>query len=376
MEKYEPKFALTVSKAVQAISKLLLRRSGETISGRVLLKLSPGALKVLSLQKKVILVSGTNGKTSTSRVLYEQVSKLGPTTTSKSGSNLIYGAANALMKDAKFAVLEIDELHLPKVLEETKPAVVLLLNLSRDQLHRMHEVKKVAKRWHQAMNDVPETIFVIDVDDPFLNYATMFAKNVIKVSFGGRKHPDGSVCPNCGKYLDWNEGIYSCVCGLSNSETDYKFQPGSAAYRNLTLANIAGGILNAPKANIDLKSLERSKITIVSSRSVELRLTKNPASWVEALNSVTGENVIIILNARQVDGIDTSWLWDVSFIQLKGKNVVITGDRALDMAYRLHVQGIESIAVEDFNSAAREFPEGSSIYALASYTAYFELVGK
>ena len=376
MEKYEPKFALTVSKAVQAISKLLLRRSGETISGRVLLKLSPGALKVLSLQKKVILVSGTNGKTSTSRVLYEQVSKLGPTTTSKSGSNLIYGAVNALMKDAKFAVLEIDELHLPKVLEETKPAVVLLLNLSRDQLHRMHEVKKVAKRWHQAMNDVPETIFVIDVDDPFLNYATMFAKNVIKVSFGGRKHPDGSVCPNCGKYLDWNEGIYSCVCGLSNSETDYKFQPGSAAYRNLTLANIAGGILNAPKANIDLKSLERSKITIVSSRSVELRLTKNPASWVEALNSVTGENVIIILNARQVDGIDTSWLWDVSFIQLKGKNVVITGDRALDMAYRLHVQGIESIAVEDFNSAAREFPEGSSIYALASYTAYFELVGK
>ena len=376
MEKYEPKFALTVSKAVQAISKLLLRRSGETISGRVLLKLSPGALKVLSLQKKVILVSGTNGKTSTSRVLYEQVSKLGPTTTSKSGSNLIYGAVNALMKDAKFAVLEIDELHLPKVLEETKPAVVLLLNLSRDQLHRMHEVKKVAKRWHQAMNDVPETIFVIDVDDPFLNYATMFAKNVIKVSFGGRKHPDGSVCPNCGKYLDWNEVIYSCVCGLSNSETDYKFQPGSAAYRNLTLANIAGGILNAPKANIDLKSLERSKITIVSSRSVELRLTKNPASWVEALNSVTGENVIIILNARQVDGIDTSWLWDVSFIQLKGKNVVITGDRALDMAYRLHVQGIESIAVEDFNSAAREFPEGSSIYALASYTAYFELVGK
>ena len=280
------------------------------------------------------------------------------------------------MKDAEFAVLEIDELHLPKVLEETKPAVVLLLNLSRDQLHRMHEVKKVAERWHQTMNDVPETIFVIDVDDPFLNYATIYAKNVIKVSFGGRMHPDGSVCPNCGMYLDWNEGIYSCVCGLSNSETDYKFQPGSAAYRNLTLANIAGGILNAPKANIDLKSLERSKITIVSSRSVELRLTKNPASWVEALNSVTGENVIIILNARQVDGIDTSWLWDVSFIQLKGKNVVITGDRALDMAYRLHVQGIESIAVEDFNSAAREFPEGSSIYALASYTAYFELVGK
>jgi UDP-N-acetylmuramyl tripeptide synthase len=367
---------LRISKIAKLFSQFILRRSGETISGRVLLKLSPNALKILSSGKEIVLVSGTNGKTSTSRALFDQVSRLGSTTTSKSGSNLVYGAASALMHKTEFVVLEIDELHLPRMLSETKPKVVLLLNLSRDQLHRMHEVKKVAERWHQAITEMPETIFVIDIDDPFLNFATLNATNVIKVSFGGRRHPDGSVCPSCGRYLYWNGGSYSCECGLSNMDSDYKFEPGGAAYRNLTLANIAGGLLNSPKIEIDLKELERSHNVKIASRIVEIRLTKNPASWAEALNSVKSANVIIVLNARPADGIDTSWLWDVSFAQLKGIRVVVTGERALDMAYRLHVEGIESSVISNFDSAVKEFSEKSDIYALTSYTAYFELVGR
>ena len=85
--------------------------------------------------------------------------------------------------------------------------------------------------------------------------------------------------------------------------------------------------------------------------------------------------VLLILNARQVDGIDTSWLWDVSFQSLAGKEIVVTGDRALDMAYRLHVQGINAKVAKDFSTAITTFDRGTEVDVLAAYTAFFELVG-
>ncbi len=103
-------------------------------------------------------------------------------------------------------------------------------------------------------------------------------------------------------------------------------------------------------------------------------MTKNPASWTEALSGVSGNDVILILNARQVDGIDTSWLWDVSFDKLHGKHVVVCGERALDMAYRLHVQGIESEVTATFKEALEKFRSPASVEVLAAYTAFHSLV--
>jgi hypothetical protein len=168
--------------------------------------------------------------------------------------------------------------------------------------------------------------------------------------------------------------MYSCDCGITNSFPDFHFDPGSAAYRNLKLSNLCGELLGAPQSLTDIKQLERSETQTIESCSVELRLAKNPASWSEALESVKTNNVLIFLNAQQVDGIDTSWLWDVSFEHIRDKSIVVTGERALDMVYRLHVAGIESTMAPDFKSAVRSFPAGSDIYALASYTAYFDLV--
>jgi UDP-N-acetylmuramyl tripeptide synthase len=342
----------------------------------VLLKLAPNAITQLSIHKTVLLISATNGKTSTTKALVKIVSSLGEAATSASGSNLVWGAANALMNSAPYAVLEVDELHMPRVLAESKPKVVLLLNLTRDQLHRMHEVKRVADRWHEACTKASEATFVIDVDDPFLNYATKDAQRVIRISFGGARHPDGAVCPSCGAYLNWAGGMYDCECGLTNKSADKKLASGSAAYRNATLANIAGELIGAQPISIDEAALERSVVNDYSGVKATLRLTKNPASWTEALSGVKTEDVILVLNARQVDGIDTSWLWDVSFAGLKDKRVIVTGERALDMAYRLHVEGIESIVVETFDKAIKEFPRGSHVSVLAAYTAFFGLVNK
>ena len=139
---------MLIARSAGFLSKSLGRGAGETLPGRVLLALCPNAIGLLSASRVVVLVSGTNGKTSTTKELASQVRTVGTVVTSGSGSNLTRGVAGALMKDSVFAVLEVDELHLPAVVAATNPALVLLLNLTRDQLHRMHEVKRVAARWH------------------------------------------------------------------------------------------------------------------------------------------------------------------------------------------------------------------------------------
>ena len=354
-------------------SKTFARKSGETISGRVLLSLHPAAIQELAQGRTIFLVSGTNGKTSTTRFLKRIVEQLGPVATSNSGSNLNWGIASSLMKPTKYAVLEIDELHLPNIIAQTNPRVVLLLNLTRDQLHRMHEVKRVAEKWREIAEVATDTTFVIDVDDPFVNYATSSAKNVIRISFGGRSHPDGAVCPQCGAYLSWRDGIYDSDCGLTNRVYDKKYEAKNAGERNSILANVAGSVINTAWVKANPGELERKIIKDFDGVTAIIRLTKNPASWTEALTGVTSDSIILILNSREVDGIDTSWLFDVSFEILRGRTVLVTGERALDLQYRLHVEGIESTRAENFAAAVKMFSPGTSVQVLSAYTAFFEL---
>ncbi len=368
------KLAIALSRFAGLLSRKILGKSGETVPGRILLILYPKALVALAKNRNIILVSGTNGKTSTTGALTKIVSTLGKTVSNSTGSNLDRGAATTLMTKSEYAVLEVDELHLIRLIAQTSPKIVLLLNLTRDQLHRMHEVKRVADRWHEAVAGATETVFVGDVDDPFVNYALSASSNSIRVSFGGRKHSDAAVCPSCGIYLKWNKNNYKCRCGFTNTDADITLEPASAAARNAELANIVGKELGAKVVKINPADLERSFTKSYSGISAKIRLTKNPASWTEALSGVSGDDVILILNARQVDGIDTSWLWDVSFDKLHGKRVVVCGERALDMAYRLHVQGIESAVTTSFKEAIEKFNGTSSVEVLAAYTAFHGLV--
>ena len=118
--------------------------------------------------------------------------------------------------------------------------------------------------------------------------------------------------------------------------------------------------------------LERSITKELNGKQAHFRLTKNPASWTEALKAELHHDVILVLNARQVDGIDTSWLWDVSFAALKGHRVIVCGERGLDMAYRIHVEGISPKTVETFEEAIA-LTEGPDVSVLSAYTAFFEL---
>ena len=127
-------FAIFIAKVVGRLSQLLGHK-GETLPGRILLAIQPEAISLLAQGKEVILISGTNGKTSTTKAVVSLVSQLGHVATSASGSNLPWGVATALMSPTPYAVLEIDELHLPTIIAQTNPTIVLLLNLTRDQPH-------------------------------------------------------------------------------------------------------------------------------------------------------------------------------------------------------------------------------------------------
>ena len=364
------------------LSIKLGRGRGETLSGRVILALDPGAISKLSAGRDIVLVSGTNGKTTSTRNLANILRDFAGegVSTSESGANMPAGIAALLaqLPRNRFAVVECDEMYLPDMYQKLSPKVIVLLNLSRDQLHRTGEVRKVSNLWHQAFTN-DDVTFVIDRDDPFLEHAVSQAGHVIRVSFSGRRHPDAATCPNCAAILDWSTGDYACACGLGAKLPDVRSDKRlDGPQRNTVLvieaARLMGAEILADEAT-DLinKAPDRIHSFSASGKVVPTHLAKNPESWRQALGDVLADQVVLSVNARGIDGRDTSWLWDIDYAKLRGKRVICTGERRLDVAYRLSVQGIEVSVASSFAQAVEEFTS-EPIQAIVSYTAYQDLL--
>jgi UDP-N-acetylmuramyl tripeptide synthase len=258
-----------------------------------------------------------------------------------------------------------------------KPKVIVLLNLSRDQLHRTGEVRKVANLWHHAFTRDDVTI-VVDRDDPFLEYAVANAGHVVRVTFGGRKHPDAATCPNCSAIINWSTGDYVCDCGLGSELPQIRANkrltgPGRNAILAIEAARLMGAIVPVQlQEELTANPPDRTSVFSSNGRNVLTRLAKNPESWRVGLQSLSAPQIIFALNARGIDGRDTSWLWDIDYSSLLGKKVICIGERKLDIAYRLSVQGINVEVADSFAMAVESFGE-SEIEAIASYTAFQDL---
>ena len=366
------------------ISIKLGRGRGETLSGRVILALDSKAISKLSSGRDIVLVSGTNGKTTSTKNLAEILREFSGegVSTSESGANMPAGIASLLAQKPRnrFAVIECDEMYLPEMYQKLAPKVIVLLNLSRDQLHRTGEVRKVSNLWHQAFTK-DDVTFVIDRDDPFLEHAVSQAGHVIRVSFSGRRHPDAATCPNCSAILDWSTDDYSCHCGLGSRLPDVRSDKRlNGPQRNTVLVVEAARLMGAEilvddAAELIKKSPDRIHEFSVTETIVSTHLAKNPESWRQALGDVTADQIVLSVNARGIDGRDTSWLWDIDYSQLLGKRVICTGERRLDVAYRLSVQGIDVTVAPSFAQAVQEF-SGAPIQAIVSYTAYQDLLAR
>jgi hypothetical protein len=232
--------------------------------------------------------------------------------------------------------------------------------------------------WHSAFSK-DDVTFVIDRDDPFLEHSVSQAGHVIRVSFNGRRHPDAATCPNCAAILEWSADDYSCSCGLGAKLPDVRSDKRlDGPQRNTVLIIEAARLMGAEILASDAGELiERSPDRIhefsASGRKVSTHLAKNPESWRQALGDVAANQVVLTVNARGIDGRDTSWLWDIDYSNLLGKRVICTGERRLDVAYRLSVQGIDVSVASSFAQAVNEF-SSEPIQAIVSYTAYQDLL--
>jgi UDP-N-acetylmuramyl tripeptide synthase len=341
------------------------------VGGRAILAVDPDALSRLAAGHPVALVSGTNGKTTTTSLLRAGLATTGPVVTNALGANLPPGLASALAGSAPgaAAALEVDEAWLGRVVAATAPRAVALLNLSRDQLDRNNEVRQLAATWRRTLAGRADTVVVANADDPLVVWGAGEATRVRWVGAGQPWTLDAAGCPRCGGRICFEaDGDWSCgQCHLRRPPLDVRLDkttvvgpgeqrtpleltlPGRANRANAVMALTVAGLLGADwRRAAEAMSQVREVVgryarVRVGGSEARLLLAKNPAGWVEVFDILQAPPmpVVVVINARIADGRDPSWLWDVPFERLRGRLVLASGERSRDLAVRLRYAGVE-----------------------------------
>jgi lipid II isoglutaminyl synthase (glutamine-hydrolysing) len=277
--------------------------------------------------------------------------------------------------------------------------VVTLLNLSRDQMDRAAEIWLLARRWRAALAAAPDCRVIANADDPLVAWAAGQARKVTWVAAGQRWHGDSWCCPNCGSHLrrdgeDWHCGecpnrrppVSWVLAGdevidpTGRSRPLDLLLPGRANRSNaviaLAVADVFGvGVTQAISA-VERVSSVAGRYTQVERRGCELRLllAKNPAGWLEALDILAPAPapVMLAVNAQGPDGRDTSWLWDVDYRRLRGRQVFVSGERKLDLAVRCEADEVAFRLVDTVDEAV-ELADSASMDVVANYTAFQQI---
>jgi lipid II isoglutaminyl synthase (glutamine-hydrolysing) len=396
------RLATSISGAAGRVSRLTGRGDGSVIGGVLGLRVEPDLLRLLAEDRQVVLVTGTNGKTTTTRLVSAALGALGQEVASNAfGANMEAGLASALgrAQDAPYAALEVDERYLPAVIEATKPRVVVLLNLSRDQMDRAAEIWLTARRWRKALADAEGCQVVANADDPLVAWAASLAPRVTWVAAGQRWHEDSWCCPECGSHLRRDELGWRCgECRFARPPTRWVLSgpsviddagqvseldlalPGRANRSNAVVALAVGAFFGVPVAQAlphlrNVTSVAGRYTQVVRrGRKVRLLLAKNPAGWLEAFDVLAPAPapVLLAVNAQVPDGKDTSWLWDVDYRVLRGRPVMVAGERRLDLAVRLEADNVDFELADGIDDAADRVPEGE-LDVIANYTAFQQI---
>ena len=363
---------------------------GTAFPGLVMERTDPGFLeRTLSrLPRGVIVVSGTNGKTTTTKMVVQLLREQGlKVFTNRTGSNFVRGVLAALLTevdaagnlDADIAVLELDEAHAVHFVARVRPRACLLLNVMRDQLDRFGEIDYTASLLHSIAKATSDVV-VLNGDDPRLA-ASAFLEDVTArvVSFGAGEDlrslflSDDDLRTGLASPRDRGEGpgprvTLEAINGQratvrvdgASHEVDFAI-PGVHNLLNACAAlgvvlEVLGEDADLPGLLVTLGTVQaafgRGEVLTLDGRPVQLSLVKNPAGFRMGLLSAAaqaqaGEVVVVAINDEYADGRDMSWLWDVDFAALRTNGVaVVTGVRAWDMALRLRYDDVEVTDVE------------------------------
>lgn len=395
--------ALAAGRVAGWASRATGRGAGTQVSGRVMLAVAPHLLDEVGAGRRVALVSATNGKTTTTRLLAEALRAAGIAVASNhTGANMPAGIAAALGRDPepRVAVLEVDERWVRKVVDPLHAELLVLGNLTRDQLDRFGEVRSIAEQWRTVCETHPDLAVVANASDPHVVWAAEVARTVTWVALGAPWRSDAATCPRCAALLDWSDDRFACpACGFAQPDAKAVLTgealeidgtpvplrlavPGTWNLMNAALALTAAvahfGIdpdrAAAGIGAVDVISGRFSTRRLPDGRTATVLLAKNPAGWTEVLRWLAAKprGVVLAVNAHVADGRDPSWLWDVPYELLRGQPVAASGERALDVAVRLDYGGVDHVVEPDPLAAAARLP-GDDVTIIASYTQFTHL---
>ena len=430
--KFKSILSILTGKVILFFSKHILN-GGSTFPGAVALKLDKEILRKVSSGYNVILVTGTNGKTTTTSMLTNILRENNlRVITNSTGANLFRGIVACFIdnysfykkNDGAYAVIEVDEANLKFVTEYITPKVITITNLFRDQLDRYGEVYTTLNKILEGVNKVPSAELVLNGDDSLFNKLSIenptvfygfskpidanskidinadakfckFCKAPYQYNFITYNHLGDFYCAECGfkrselKYhVDEIQTLHSDFSTVIISGTEitisqsgtYNIYNGLCAYSIAKELNISDDVIKNSLNKQD-SSFGRQEELLIDDKKVKIILVKNPAGYNQAIDTLclNSDNfsTLFMLNDNYADGQDISWIWDVEFERLKSlpiTDVFISGTRMYDMAVRLQVCGLNSesfILEHDYESLTSKLKNSSSnnIYILATYTA-------
>ena len=410
-------FTIIMGKAVRYAARL--RGGGSALPGLFVEKISPSFVPdtLKQLEHGVVVISGTNGKTTTTKMVVALLESQGlKVFTNRTGSNFVRGVAAALLGeidikgnlDADIAVLELDEAHAVKFVEVIQPRYSLLLNVMRDQLDRFGEIDATARmlekialatteavtanredtRIVNAVSDLPKTTSVhyFGLNDSLLSQFPSDDDLHAKKGTLPAKPAKSSRHPADVTLKDFNEKGAAFTIAGKDFVTPLRLRGIYNIYNSAAALTLVRSILPEASINSLLGALStvtpafgRGETLTVGGHPLELVLVKNPGGFRLGLESYSpeGYSTMIAINDNYADGRDMSWLWDVDFTSLSQDAVYISGIRAFDMALRLqydevpieHVEPDLAKALLDFIANHPESPK--RIYC--TYTAMLAL---
>jgi len=423
---------LTISKLIQKLCYLIPHIGGTALPGLISLKLQPTLINQIKEinQLQSIIITGTNGKTTTSRLL-GHILKANSTKFlhNRTGSNLLRGIASTLVAQADFAgqlpaklaIWEVDEAVLASAVDQLHPQYILFTNLFRDQLDRYGEIDTILNNWRSALKKTkPSTKIIFNLDDPSLNFLAQslkpdqiktFGLSNQQMSQGQPQHAaDAIFCPACHQPLIFTHVFTSHLGHYSCSSCSFKRRPPDISYQHISplvkefkltdqyqLYNLLAAFSLARLLNIPIPAIKkavktfqpvfgRGEIFTLNTKTSQIHLIKNPAGFNVILESLkqkkqlNSQPLLIAINDLTADGKDISWLWDVNLELLanRKKPIIVTGLRAYDIALRLKYAGIKKTQILIQPKPERAIQQLKTqnpppLHLLATYTAMLQI---
>lgn len=424
--------ALRIGKITLSVLKLF-NKSGTALPGKVALTIDNSFLEVINDKcDKIILITGTNGKTTTNNLINKILNDFTVLSNLK-GANMRQGIASTYIRNTQekydYGVFEVDEGSLDYVSSFLKPNYIIITNFFRDQLDRYGEIEGIINEVLEDIKLLPDTKLIINCDDPYVNQFSYKLTNDV-ITYGldiSTENLESNLnlkkCPLCGDKLEYDTqvyghlGTYHCMkCGFNNQNKDYMVnsvithdssQTVTINHHNENFVieypyvgiynayNLCSAFALSNELNLDIdnsiKEIESFKFSLgrmeefdYKNKIIKVILTKNPIGLTEVINIISQDNrtksILHILNDNPADGRDISWIWDANTSCNNDgiiKSYYCSGRRAEDIALKKKYDDVNTDKIkiiDDMYSAIDTAIEDDVeiVYVLPTYTAVFE----